>query len=45
MRVWVVYEDGAFNGKVIGVYLDRIKAIEKQMECSLYRSITECILE
>lgn len=45
MRVWVVLETGEFKDSVVGVYFDKVKAIQKQMEMCWCRSITECILE
>lgn len=41
MKVYVVVEDGEFKCDVVGVYMDKTKAVEKKMECVFDRDIVE----
>ncbi len=45
MKVYIVIEDNEFKCDVIGVYMDRTKALEKKMEYFSGRDIIECEVE
>lgn len=45
MKVYVVIEDGEFKCDVIGVYMDKYKALKSKIKNSVNRDIVECELE
>lgn len=45
MKVYVVIEDGEFKCDVIGVYMDKYKALKKKIERTFDRDIIECEVE
>ncbi len=45
MKVYVVIEDGEFKCDVVGVYMDKGKALENKMKNFANRDIVECEVE
>lgn len=45
MKVYVVIEDGEFKCDVVGVYMNKDKALKKKMERNFDRDIIECEME
>lgn len=45
MKVYVVIEDGEFKCDVVGVYMDKNKALENKMKNLVNRDIVECDME
>lgn len=45
MKVYVVIEDGEFKCNVVGVYMDKYKALKNKINNSVNRDIVECEVE
>ena len=45
MKVYIVLEDGEFKCNVVGVYIDKRKALENKMKNFANRDICECEVE
>lgn len=45
MKVYVVIEDGEFKCDVVGVYMDKYKALKNKMNNFANRDIVECEVE